>query len=128
MQNELRKKAEQKVKAKTTMFVLGIIFAFSALVLMILSFAIPSIAFWLWIAIGSLGLSWGFIYIMAVVLPFSVLSKERHEEEVEMEYQRMQRNLQYRLPPAEDLSEEDKLELKELERLQKKWAQEDDLV
>jgi hypothetical protein len=43
------------------------------------------------------------------------------EEEVEKEMNRLRRRQKVQLPPLKDLSESDRLELKELERLQEKW-------
>jgi hypothetical protein len=50
-----------------------------------------------------------------------VLTPQWEEEELEREIYKLHRRKKRMLPPPEEISEEDRLELKELERLKRKW-------
>jgi len=133
MYEELRKEAKQKVEARVLMWLLAIIFSFAGIILIIASFAIPnpSAVFWLRISVLILMFTYGFLYLLIVGLPNSIFSKQWQEEEIEKEMARMYRRQRPMLPPPEEqeeLSEEDRLELKELERLQRKWYGEEDYL
>ena len=67
----------------------------------------------------------GIVYVSTFGLPFS---GDWEEDEIEKEIARQMRMNPPALPPAEELTEEDRLELKELERLKRKWDPLDDYV
>lgn len=121
LREELLEEAKKKVEAKKTLSTLAVVFAFSSAILMILSFFIPAAAFWLRLPILIMVLLLGFLYLMLLVIPFELFSKEREEEEIAKELKKLYKNKPSALPAAEDLSDEDRLELKELERLKEKW-------
>ncbi len=124
MHEELREKAEKKVKAKTTIYILATVFTFASSILVVLGQILPDVAIWFWLAIACMMLTLGFLYFFLILLPYNMLSKEWQEYEIEKELASMQRPRTSILPDADDLSEEDRLELKELDRLKRKWGQE----
>ena len=71
MYEELRKKAEKKVEAKMGFFICGITFACTAVVLIMLSIYLPSIALWLLLPIPVMGMVLGILYILVFGLPTS---------------------------------------------------------
>ena len=123
MQETLREKAEKKVKAKTTIYILATVFTFASSILLILGQILPEVAIWFWLAIACMMLTLGFLYFFLILLPYNILSKEWQEFEIEKEVSRMRQQRKVFSSNSEDLSEEDRLELKELERLQQKWGQ-----
>lgn len=130
MQEDLRKQAKKKVEAKMSFYTVAIVFTFVTVVLLMLSSFMPyPTSFWLLVPIPILAMVLCIIYISIFGFPFSgVLSKDWQEQEIAKELERMYREKGRALPPLEDLSEEDQLELKELERLKQKWEWRDDLV
>jgi hypothetical protein len=129
MYEELRKKAEKKVEAKMAFFICTIVFSFTTVVLLMLSFYLPSISFWLRLPIPVFVMVLAIIYLSAYGLPYSgAFSEDWKEEEVEREMTKLYRQKRGQLPPPEDLSEPETLELKELERLRKKWDWGEDYV
>jgi len=130
MYEELRKQAKEKVEAKVLMWLLAVIFSFAGLILIVTSFFIPNPAavFWLRLSVFILMLVYGFLYLIIMGLPNSMFSKQWQEEEIEKEVARLYRRKMDALPPPEELSEEDRLELKELERLKRKWYGDEDYL
>lgn len=129
MYKELRKKAKQKVQAKVAFYLCAVIFTCVTFILLMLSFYLPSVAFWLRLPIPVFIMVLGILYITAFGLPTSgMLSEDWQEEEIEKEMVRLYRKKKQHLLSSEDISEEEKLELKELERLEEKWDWEDDYV
>lgn len=129
MYQELRKKAKKKVEAKMAFFTCSIVFSFTTLVLIILSFAIPAIRFWLMLPIPVFIMVLGILYLTA----FGWSNNGRHsedwqEEEIEKEIVKLYEQKKRQLSPEKELSEKERLELKELERLEKKWGWEEDYV
>ena len=129
MYDELRKKAKQKVQAKVAFYICAVIFTCVSFILLMLSFYIPAVAFWLRLPIPIFIMVLGILYITAFGLPGSgMLSEDWQEEEIEKEMVRIYRNKKRALPPLEEWTEEEKLELKELERLEEKWDWDDEYV
>lgn len=130
MYEELHKQAKKKVEAKMAFYVLAVILTSVSIILLVLSFFMQYPAsFWLRFPILVFALFLGVFYVAVFGLPHSgALSKEWQEEEIEKEVARLYREKRAALPPPEELSEEDRLELKELERLKQKWEWGDDLV
>lgn len=117
MDKEIEKAARKKVQAKMSFYTCAIIFPTVALVLLMLSFAIPGAAFWLRLPIPILMMVLAIVYLSAFGFPFSeVGSADWQEDEVEREMIRL-----YRKQKAEQVSKDevlpDNLELKELERV-----------
>ncbi len=132
MYTEIRKKATKKVKAKKGFYVTATVFIAVSIILMIVSFTLynPIAAFWVRFPILVLGLVLGIIYVSIFGLNFGALfnQKDWEEEQIEKEINRLYRQRRNELPPGEDLDEEDRLELKELERLKKKLFDYDEFV
>ena len=129
MYENLRKKAEKKVEAKKAFYACAIIFPTVALVLLMLSFYLPGAAFWLRLPIPILMMVLGVVYLSAFGWSANgTLSEDWEEEEIEKEMIKLYRQRKMELPPLDDLTETEILELKELERLKKKWDWNEDYV
>jgi hypothetical protein len=131
MYQELRKKAEKKVQAKMAFYICAIVFSFTTLVLLGLSFYLPAIGFWLRLPIPVFLMVMGILYLVAFGMPSTVtLSEDWREAEVEKEMLILYQQKKTQLPPLEDLSEKEILELKALERLEERleerWDGEED--
>lgn len=126
---ELRKKAKKKVETKMSFYICALVFSFTTLVLLMLSFYLPGIAFWLRLPIPIFIMVLGILYLSAFGLPTTgALSEDWQEAEIEKEMTKLYREKKSQLPPLKELSETEILELKELERLQKKWDRNEDYV
>lgn len=127
---ELRKKAKKKVEEKKGFYVVATIFASVSVILLAISLMIGGpAAFWIRLPMLIFAMVLAIMYVAIFGLPGSgVLSQDWEEEEMEREMYKLYRRERMSLPPPEDLSEEDKLELKELERLKRKWEGSDDFV
>ena len=129
MYKELRNEAKKKVQIKMAFFICVIVFSFASVLLLMLSFYLPSVGFWLRLPIPVFIMVLGILYLFAFGLPYSgVLSGNWQEEEIEREMLKLYRKKKAELPPVEQLSETEVLELKELERLEKKWDTDEDFV
>lgn len=129
MYKELRKKAEKKVQAKMAFYICAIVFSFTSVLLVMLSFALPAISFWLQLPIPVFIMVLGIMYLAIFGLPSSgTLSDNWKDEEIEREMIRLYRQEKGRLPAAEDDSEAHVLKLKELERLEQKRGWDEDMV
>lgn len=129
MYKELRKKAEKKVEAKMAFYICAMVFAAVIMVLIMLSFYLPAVGFWLRLPIPILMMVLGILYFTAFGLPTSSgLSENWQEEEIEKEMIKLYRQKNVQLPPLEELSETEVLELKELERLEQKWGRDEGFV
>lgn len=127
MHDEIEKKAKQKVEEKKSFYFVSMIFLMVSIILFVLSIIIGGqAAFWIRFPILVLGLLTAVFYFFIFGFPFSnVLTEEWEEEELEKEMFKLYRRKRRMLPPPEELSDEDRLELKELERLKQKWEGED---
>ena len=123
MEEDIEKKAQQKVEEKKTFYFVSMIFLMVSIILFVLSTIIGGpAAFWIRFPILVLGLLTAVFYFVIFGFPFSnVLTPQWEEEELEREMYKLQRRKKRMLPPPEEISEEDRLELKELERLKRKW-------
>ena len=130
MYNELRERAKKRTQAKMAFFIAAMGVTLAVAILILLTFFVgPAAAFWLRFTVLCLMFALGILYTLLIALPRSgFLSKDWQEEETEKELSRMYRKRRMSLPPPEQLSEEDRLELQELERLQEKWYGEEDYV
>ncbi len=123
---DLRKKAEKKVQAKKGFYVVAMIFTAISIILYVISLNFHGwAAYWIKFPILVLALILGIVYVSTFGLPFS---QGWEEKEIEKEMARQYKMNPPALPPEEELSQEDKLELKELERLRRKWDPLDDYV
>ena len=124
--DQIREKAEKKVKEKKGFYVVMTTFIAVSVILYVISlnFSGP-VVFWIRFPILVLTLVLGIIYVAIFGLPFN---NNWEEQEIEKEIAKELRMNPPALPPAEELTDEDRLELKELERLKKKWDPFDDYV
>ena len=129
MYKELREKAEKRVQAKLNFYTVLITFSFVSLLLVILSMYLVDIAFWLMLPIPVFAMVLGILYIStfgySINQPPNVDWKET---EIEKELMKLYQKKKAQLPPLEELSETEMLELRELERMQRKLDGTDDLV
>lgn len=130
MSEELRKKAEKRVEAKMGFFITGITFACTAVILIMLSLYLPQIAVWLLLPVPVMGMVLGILYVSIFGFPTSGNpSTAWREEAIKKEMKRLHQEKKAADPHEEELSEADRLELEELERLKEKWEwKEGDLV
>lgn len=83
---ELRKKAKKKVENKMAFYTCAVVFSFTTLVLLLLSFYLPGVAFWLRLPIPIFIMVLSILYLTAFGLPFTgALSEDWQEEEIEKE-------------------------------------------
>jgi hypothetical protein len=128
MDEELRKKAKKKVDAKMSFYTTLIVFSFTVVILVILTFALPKVAFWLLLPIPALVMVLGVLYLNAYGYNLNKpYTADWKEEEIQKEMLRLkmqeQQKQQQKSPAARE-----SLELKELERLEEKEGWEEDLV
>ncbi len=129
MYKELRKKAKKKVEAKVAFYTCIIVFSFTTIILLMLSFYLPAISFWLRLPIPIFIMVLGILYLAAFGYNAKgALSENWQEEEIEKEMIKLYQQQKAQLPPLKELSETEILELKELERLKKKWGSEEEYV
>lgn len=123
MYEDLRKEAKKKVEAKMGFYITAISFVVVSIILFVVSYIVgEGAAFWLRFSILCMGLILGMLYLIIFGFPVSgILSDEWQEDEMEREVAKLYRKKLLDLPPDNKLSEADQLELKELERLKKKW-------
>lgn len=121
MYKNLRKKAEKRVQAKVAFYICAIVFAFISIILLMMASYLPTVAFWLKLPIPVFIMVLCILYINAFGLPMSdTLSGDWQEEEIEREMVKLYHERKSLLPPDEELTEEEKLDLIELERLEEK--------
>lgn len=129
MYKELREKAKRKVEAKMAFYICAIVFSFTTVVLLMLSFYLPAVGFWLRLPIPVFIMVLAILYLSAFGLPATgTLSKDWQEAEIEKELIKLYRQKKAQLPPLEELSETELLELKELEQLTEKRDLDEDYV
>lgn len=127
MEDDLRQEAEKKVNAKLTFYTTALVFGAAAIVLLILSVAIPSIAFWVLIPLPVLAMVLGVVYMNAFGFPGTNPNAEDwKEEEIEKEMRKLERRRGKTKPTDAEGYDTGGLELKELERMER--LNEDDLV
>ena len=130
MNEALEKEARKKVRAKMTFYTCAIVFSSVAVILLILSLYLSSIAFWLLLPIPVLLMVLALTYFLAFGFPFSeVGSADWQENEVEREMIRLYRKQrQGELPPLEDQTDREKLELEDLQPAAEKISRDEDYV
>jgi hypothetical protein len=125
MYDELEKKAKKKVEDKVGFFITAAVFGFISIILAVIWLATGA-SMWVLFPILVMALILGIVYISMFGMPFTgTYGQEWQEEEIEREIAKMYYRRRRYLPPPEELSEEDRLELEELERLKEKWDYED---
>lgn len=129
---EIQKKAKKKVEAKKGFFIVAMIFGAVSIILTAISFIIdadPFTQFWILFPILIFGLVLGIMYFSIFGIPgTNVLTEEWEDAELNREMNRLYHQQGIQLPPDTELSEEDQLELKELDRLKQKWEDRNDFV
>lgn len=129
---DIQEKAKQKVEAKKGFYITTFIFACLSVILMVLAIALPipsNASLWLLFPILVFAMVTGIMYLSIFGIPGTrLLSADWEEEELNREMHRLYRQKGIRLREEADLTEEDRLELKELERLRHKWEERDDFV
>jgi hypothetical protein len=127
MYEKLRERAKKKVEAKVAFYICCIVFTFVTIVLLMLTYFLPGIGKWLMLPIPIFIMVLCILYISAFGLPITGEgSEDWKEEEIERELLRLYRRKKAQLPPLEELSEEERLELKEIREIQKKWDYRDE--
>ena len=124
----LREQAQKKVQAKLGFYTVLITFSFSSIVLLMLSFYLTDISFWLMLPIPFFVMVIGIMYIST----FGYSTKDGpntdwKEAEIEKEMRKLYQKQTEKHSDVEYASEEDQLELKALEQLKEKYRT-DDLV
>ncbi len=132
MYEDLREKAKKNHKAKQGFYVVASTFAAVSIILLVVSMTIHHsiAAFWIRFPILVLLLVLGIVYVASFGFSLKAFSNKVgwEEEQIEKEMRRLYQQRKNELPPGEDLPEDEKLELKELERLRKKWYDYDEFV
>lgn len=123
---EIQEKAKKKVEAKKGFFIVSMIFGAISVILMVIAFGInfeSFVRFWILFPILIFALVLGIMYFSIFGIPGSyILTDEWEAEQLNLETNRLYRQKGINLPEdTEELSEEDRLELKELGRLKQKW-------
>jgi hypothetical protein len=129
MHEDLREKAKERVRAKSDFVTTAITFLGISVVLGLLSFYLPPIAFWLLLPLPIFAMILGIMYVKIYGYNlFGTPSLDWEEREIEKEMYRLAQEKGHfeESPPSDDLSEEDHLELRELDRLQRKWGTRDE--
>lgn len=126
-EEDLRAKAKKAVDLKVLFYLLAAIFLAVSMILLVLSSFIEYPAsFWLRFPVLIFSSILGVMYLIIFGVPhFQFLTEQWREEEIEREVYKLDSNKRRMLPPPEELSETDRLELKELERLKQKWENDD---
>lgn len=131
MYEDLREKAvkelEAKRKRRKEIQVVGLTFTMVSIILFIISTRFHgSTSFWIKFPIIILSLTYGIVYTSEYGLPFSGSDDDLSEEEIEMEMVKMIKKTN--LNKLSQNSEEDQLELKEIEALKEKYEGDADFV
>lgn len=121
MYKDLRQQAEKKVQAKTAFYICATVFFFVSIVLLMLSYSIPSISAWLRLPIPIFAMVIGILYIYTFGFPGSDTdSEDWREDEIEKEMVKLLRQRKDDLNLVEESDEEDNLELKAIEILKER--------
>lgn len=125
MYDEIERRAKKKVDDKVGFFITAIVFGFISIILAVIWLATGG-SLWILFPVLILALVLGIIYLSMFGLPYSgTFGAEWQEEEIEREMAKMYYRRRKYLPPPEELTDEDRLELQELERLKEKWEYDD---
>lgn len=130
MYEDLKERAIENLKIKKTkvrsVHTVGVIFLAVAIILFTISINFtPNVAYWIKFPILVLALFYCIIYFSAFGIPFISEEEELTDEEIGREIVRI-----FKIEGANksDSTENDELELKELEALKNKWDDEDEFV
>lgn len=131
MYEELEEKAIENLKAKKSqkksVYVVGVIFIAVSILLYIVSLNFHStVAYWIKFPILVLALVYAIIYFSVFGFPFLGADEELTEEEIEREIVKIYK--QRGVKNDDPQSEEDALELKEIEALRNKWEDDEEYV
>lgn len=119
MEDNLRKAAKKKVDAKMAFYTCSLVFSAVAVVLLILSVTIPSIAPWVLIPLPVLAMVLGVLYFSAFGYPGTDRNAEDwKEEEIQREMRKLQRRQKVADQANSPSAEVDELPLKELDALE----------
>lgn len=119
-EEDLREKAEKRVKGKTALYIAAIVFSCASLILLMLSLYLPGIGIWLMLPIPAFLMVLGIMYVSTYGYALSTDRSTNWEAEaIEKEMTRLEG-----LPNVD----QDELELKELERQKERQAWKDDLI
>jgi hypothetical protein len=136
-QEDIREKAKKRVEAKKGFYVVAFIFGAISVILVAINLILlfnyrpsaPDVHIWLLFPILIFMLVLGGMYLSIFGLPGSRAQNEDWEDrEMRREMLRLYEREGIQLPPDKELSDEDRLELKELDRLKQKWERRDDFV
>ncbi len=121
--NELRTKAKKKVLAKKGFYITATAFGAISVILYVVSMNFYGwAAYWIKFPILVLALVLCILYVAIFGFPWMQFNDEDwEEEEIEKEMSRMYRKYRRSLPDDEEMSDEDILELKEFDKLRRKW-------
>lgn len=131
MSEDLRKKAKKNHLDKQAFYIVVSVFVAISIILVVVSFAVgPGGAFWIRFPILVMALIVGIVYISMFGFSLRAFSNKTgwEEEQIEKEMRRLYRQRKSELPPGGELPQDDVLELKELERLKRKWYDYDEFV
>jgi archaellum biogenesis protein FlaJ (TadC family) len=132
MREDLKKQAKKNHRAKQDFYITCAVFVAISIILLVVStvFEGTAAAFWIRLPILVLALAIGIVYLSMFGYSLKAFSDKTswEEEQIEKEMRRLYQQRKNELPPGEELPEEDILELKELERLKRKWYDHDELV
>lgn len=131
MYEELRKEAKKKVEAKMAFYTSCIVFFFVTIVLLMLSSYMPSISFWLRLPLPLFIMVLCILYLNAFGFPTrGTHSEDWQEDEIEKEMIKLYRQKRDQLPPLDELSDSEMLDLKEMEmdQVKKKWDDDEEFV
>ena len=122
-QKEIRRRAERKVRAKKGFYITGTVYLSVAVILFVLSLTFSlNTAFWVLFPIIPLAVALFIHYVAVFGFPGSEIgSRDWEVDEVDNELRRLYARGDYNIEEDEELSNNDKLELRELERLKQKW-------
>ena len=127
--HELRKQAEKKVQNKIAFYTCAIVFTGVSVVLMMLSYFIPSISQWLMLPIPIFLMVLAIMYLAAFGLPWTgEYSEDWQEEEIEKEMLRMYRKRKQRTGLLKGAADSEILELEELEKVHNQRVKREDFV
>lgn len=131
-EEDIHKKAKKKVEAKKAFYITAFIFGGVSAILVTLSLIIRlefRVVIWLLFPMVIFAVVLLIMYFSIFGIPGTgLLSEDWEEEEMNREVFRLYREKGIQIPEEDALSEEDRLELKELERLKEKWERRDDYV
>ena len=130
MNKDIRKKAKKNVQNRQAFIIVASIFGGISIILWAISINFdPFVAYWIRFPIIIFSIITGIIYVS--MFGFSLENFKNDdwmEEEIEKEMLKLYYKEKKALPPAEEMTLEEKLELKEIEKLKEKYMDPEDYV